>query len=364
MSERGTNERLRLWLERSGAGFRLRDAATGELVRGEDPRIRVIKVAGVSYRLDALQDDAFAPGRRLALVPEPDNEHDPPRDRRLGRRAQRAGRLRSRGNRPRARSRGVAGRLRVGVLRGRQARRAAPSACASQRLDRTSANMIHEIPLERRTLHGHFSRELAPVAAIDSGDTNGPLVSRLRVARRARRHVRSQETRGARRRSCPHRADRGARARGPDARRPHRRGPCRVVRRDGRRRLVDAAQRPARHERRRDAHPSLEPRRGPGRRPGCAGTRGGATTVSGCARHAPARAGRAFDRSAAALGRKIDCKELVAGTTLFCRFRSTAHCSRPATVTHARETARSRRLRSSARSTGSSSRSRSKTAPR
>jgi hypothetical protein len=77
MSERRTNERLRLWLERAGAGFRLRDAATGELVRGEDPRIRVIKVAGVSYRLDALQDDAFAPGRPLALVPEPDNEHDP-----------------------------------------------------------------------------------------------------------------------------------------------------------------------------------------------------------------------------------------------------------------------------------------------
>jgi hypothetical protein len=77
MSERQTNERVRLWLERAGAGFRLRDAATGEVVRGEDPRIRVIKVAGVSYRLDALQNDAFAPGRRLALVPEPGNEHDP-----------------------------------------------------------------------------------------------------------------------------------------------------------------------------------------------------------------------------------------------------------------------------------------------
>jgi hypothetical protein len=77
MSERQTNERrLRLWFERSGAGFRLRDAATGELVRGEDPRIRVIKVAGVSYRLDALQDDAFAPGQRLVLVAELDNEHD------------------------------------------------------------------------------------------------------------------------------------------------------------------------------------------------------------------------------------------------------------------------------------------------
>src|ERR1700694_3680890 len=77
MSERQTNERVRLWLERSGAGFRLRDAATGELGRGEDARIRVIKVAGVSYRLDALQDHAFAAGRRLALVAEPSNEHGP-----------------------------------------------------------------------------------------------------------------------------------------------------------------------------------------------------------------------------------------------------------------------------------------------
>jgi acetamidase/formamidase len=31
--------------------------------------------------------------------------------------------------------------------------------------------MRHEIPLERRTLHGHFSRDLAPVATIESGDT-------------------------------------------------------------------------------------------------------------------------------------------------------------------------------------------------
>jgi HIRAN domain len=71
------NGRLRLWLERSGDGFRLRDAATDELVRESDPRIHVIKVAGVSYRIDSLQEEAFAPGRPLALVPEPDNEHDP-----------------------------------------------------------------------------------------------------------------------------------------------------------------------------------------------------------------------------------------------------------------------------------------------
>ena len=31
--------------------------------------------------------------------------------------------------------------------------------------------MTHEIPLERRTLHGHFSRELEPILAIDPGDS-------------------------------------------------------------------------------------------------------------------------------------------------------------------------------------------------
>jgi hypothetical protein len=60
-----------------GDGYRLRDAANEEVVRSDDTRVRVIKVAGVSYRMEALQNDAFAPGRRLALVAEPDNEHDP-----------------------------------------------------------------------------------------------------------------------------------------------------------------------------------------------------------------------------------------------------------------------------------------------
>jgi hypothetical protein len=70
-------ERIRLWLERAGAGYRLRDAATEQLVRDDDPRIHVVPVAGVSYRMDEVQADGFAPGRPLALVPEPDNEHDP-----------------------------------------------------------------------------------------------------------------------------------------------------------------------------------------------------------------------------------------------------------------------------------------------
>jgi hypothetical protein len=70
-------ERLRLWLERAGAGYRLRDAANGEPVPWEDPRVRVVPVAGVSFRPGAVDDSSFEPGRRLALVPEPDNEHDP-----------------------------------------------------------------------------------------------------------------------------------------------------------------------------------------------------------------------------------------------------------------------------------------------
>jgi HIRAN domain-containing protein len=72
-----SSERLRIWLERGESGYRLRDAASGEAIKWNDPRLRVVKLAGSSYRVDALQDGAFAPGRRLALVPEPDNEHDP-----------------------------------------------------------------------------------------------------------------------------------------------------------------------------------------------------------------------------------------------------------------------------------------------
>jgi HIRAN domain len=69
--------RLRIWLERGESGYWLRDAATGEALRWNDERLRVVKLAGASYRADALQDDAFSPGRRLALVREPENEHDP-----------------------------------------------------------------------------------------------------------------------------------------------------------------------------------------------------------------------------------------------------------------------------------------------
>jgi hypothetical protein len=46
-------------------------------VRWEDERIRVVPVAGVSFRPEALEDASFEPGSKLALVPEPQNEHDP-----------------------------------------------------------------------------------------------------------------------------------------------------------------------------------------------------------------------------------------------------------------------------------------------
>ena len=71
------SERLRLWLERAERGYHLRDAATGEPVRWEDPRIRVIAAAGVTFRPDSLEDPSFDPGRRLELIPEPKNEYDP-----------------------------------------------------------------------------------------------------------------------------------------------------------------------------------------------------------------------------------------------------------------------------------------------
>jgi hypothetical protein len=71
------SERLRLWLEPAERGYYLRDAATAEPVRWEDPRIRVVAAAGVTFRPESLEDPSFDPGRRLELVREPENEHDP-----------------------------------------------------------------------------------------------------------------------------------------------------------------------------------------------------------------------------------------------------------------------------------------------
>jgi hypothetical protein len=53
--------RLRLWLERAERGYYLRDAATGEPVRWEDPRIRVIAAAGVTFRPESLEGPLVRP---------------------------------------------------------------------------------------------------------------------------------------------------------------------------------------------------------------------------------------------------------------------------------------------------------------
>ena len=66
-----------MWLERGDSGYYLRDAASGQPVRWSDPRVRVVAVAGVSFRAEALPDASFDPGRRVVLVREPENEHDP-----------------------------------------------------------------------------------------------------------------------------------------------------------------------------------------------------------------------------------------------------------------------------------------------
>jgi hypothetical protein len=64
-----------------GAGFQLRDG-DGSALAWEDAAlaaegVAVFGVAGVSYRLDAAQSDAFTPGNLLALIPDPANEFDP-----------------------------------------------------------------------------------------------------------------------------------------------------------------------------------------------------------------------------------------------------------------------------------------------
>ncbi len=45
----------------------------------------------------------------------------------------------------------------------------------------------HEIPLERRTLHGHFSRELEPILTVELRRFDRLLVPQRRLARAARR---------------------------------------------------------------------------------------------------------------------------------------------------------------------------------
>src|SRR4029453_1258125 len=79
--------------------------------------------------------------------------------------------LRSGRGRAWARRVGVASSLAARVLRRRASRRPARAARAAGRVDRSAARMTHELPLERRTLHGHFARDLPAILTIDPGDS-------------------------------------------------------------------------------------------------------------------------------------------------------------------------------------------------
>ncbi len=68
------------WTHGDGAtrGYRAVDSAGG---RWTDPDldgvgVHVVKVMGVSHRRQAVQDDRFAPGEPVILMPEPDNPYD------------------------------------------------------------------------------------------------------------------------------------------------------------------------------------------------------------------------------------------------------------------------------------------------
>jgi hypothetical protein len=62
-------------------GFYIRDADTDEAISHRQlyelvPGSLIFKVAGVSFREDALQLPAFKPGEPIQLIPEPKNRHD------------------------------------------------------------------------------------------------------------------------------------------------------------------------------------------------------------------------------------------------------------------------------------------------
>ena len=200
----------------------------------------------------------------------------------------------------------------------------------------SSTNGLHELPLERRYLHGHFSRDLEPVVEIDPGDS-------VEFSRAERAAGTSRATSSS--------------SRGPRARRRATRSPGPIS---------CAARGPARRS-------SVRDRRGRGPAPWgvtCtedATTRSTGSSADGVGRalerfeidaravprragHAAARAGRALDRSRRGAGAGTStARSSSPGRRSTCRSRSTARSSRPATGTPRRATARSRGTRSSAR---------------
>lgn len=65
--------------EGATAGYRVLDQ--GGLLWSDadldDAGVHVLRVVGVSHRVQAMQSEAFDPGEPVILMPEPDNPHDP-----------------------------------------------------------------------------------------------------------------------------------------------------------------------------------------------------------------------------------------------------------------------------------------------
>ena len=160
--------------------------------------------------------------------------------------------------------------------------------------------MRHELPLDASVLHGHFSRELEPVLTVDPGDSvrfSTPNAG-WDVGRDEPFESRNTEL------------DTGHALAGPIEVRGARAGQVLVVAdRRGRARIVGC------HLRRRGPPDRLgaRRRRGQSRRP-----LGPAGALPGRARDATGRAGRAHSTiPPRRCGGNIDCKELIAGTTLY-----------------------------------------------
>ena len=206
----------------------------------------------------------------------------------------------------------------------------------------------HEIPLERRTLHGHFSR--GPRADPDRrfGRLHLVRVSQFRLAHGRARALCGAPRRRTRRRARADRARPGSRGTGrADARGRDRRGPHRSRWCDAGRRLEHAAQRSARLRRGRDVHASLGARRGCRQRALGLGTRGRTAPVSRSDRDAAGRAGHPLDRASALRAAATStARSSSPGRRSSSRSRSTARSYRRATGTLRRATARSRSSRS------------------
>ena len=126
-------------------------------VRWDDERLRVVKLAGASYRIGGAAGRRVRAGTAACARPRARQRARPERGRDLGRRPPHAGGLRARGGRARAARRRAGGRALGVPRRGRPARRPARAARAAGCVDPGAARVIHEIPLEEATLHGYFS---------------------------------------------------------------------------------------------------------------------------------------------------------------------------------------------------------------